>query len=1026
MRNMYKQCCTWKLWAMLLAIFLLHQAPGYAQSNQVTGVVTTDKNEPVMGVTIRVKGTNVGTATTADGRYTIQAKKGNVLVVSFIGYASQEVLVANSNTIDIKLVEANANLEELVVVAFGVQKKKVVTGATVKVNAGDLQKNHALSMEQALQGQAAGVQITSNSGQPGDALKFSIRGVGTNGNSNPLFIVDGIAVDDISYLNPNDIASIDVLKDAASTAIYGARAANGLVMITTHKGKSGKMQVSLDAYYGWANPYKKLDVLNAKEYAIIMNEAAINSGKAPFYSYEQIQQMGKGTDWQEAATRKNAPIQAYTLGVMGGNDVSTYSSAISYQGQEGVIGLEDQSYFNRTSFRFNSEHKLYKDRVRFGQNLTYTHAQSNGIGTGNIYNNSIRGLLNASPTFPVKNEDGTWGTSALSAEELNPIGIMYYTNMSKNISDRIVGNLYLDAQVVKGLRFRTDFGLDVGMNSTNNFVPKYQLTTNNKNAVDYASQGLYRNTTWNWDNYFTYQKNFGHHDLSVMVGMTARNTQGFNVSGTKEDLLVKDFYHGVINNGQNNNTQKTYGTRSEYALSSYFGRLTYSYKEKYLLNATLRRDGSVKFGANNRYGTFPALSAGWIVTNESFDKPSWLNFLKIRGGWGQNGNDRIVSDAYLATVSSQYRGYYFGGDTRAVGISPDYIPNPNVKWEASEQTNIGFDLILFKDVELGFDWYNKTTRDWLVQAPIPAIVGTGAPYINGGNIVNKGVEITANYHHNFGELSINIGGNIAFNKNKVNAIPNQEGVIHPAYGNILSSNMDEYYRAQNGFPIGYFYGLKTNGIFQNQAEIDNYKNDKGTVIQPGAKPGDVRFQDLNGDGVINGDDKTFLGDPNPSHTYGINLSAHYKGFDFSLLLSGVGGNQVVNGSRAYDRFYNNYTTQIFERWTGEGTSNRIPRVTMGDEANGNYTKFSDLYVSNGAFMRLKSLNIGYDFKKTIAKRLPVEQLRLYVSGLNLYTFTHYKGMDPEAGFGVDAWSSGTDLGYYPMPRTIMVGLNVKF
>ncbi|ATL47402.1 SusC/RagA family TonB-linked outer membrane protein [Chitinophaga caeni] len=1026
MQNMYKLFSSWKPWTVLWCLLLLQLVPAYAQSTQVSGKVFSQDNEPVMGVTIRLKGTSTGTASLEDGSYKITAKKGDVLVFSFVGYASREVIVGDQQVINITLQESNSNLEELVVVAYGVQKKKVVTGATVKVNSEDLGKNHALSMEQALQGQAAGVNITANSGQPGDALKFNIRGVGTNGNSNPLFIVDNMPVDDISYLNPADIASIDVLKDAASTAIYGARAANGIVMITTHKGRAGKMQVGLDAYYGWANPYKKLDLLTAHEYGIIMNEASINSGKAPIYSDEELAALGKGTDWQDAATRQNAPIQAYTFSLAGGNDVSIFSSALSYQGQEGVIGLEDQSYFNRITFRLNSEHRLYEGRLKIGENITYSHAASNGIGTGNIYNNSIRGLLNASPTFPVYNGDGTFGVSSLSAEEVNPIGIMYYTNMSKNITDRIVGNIYADLALYKDLHFRSDFGLDLNIFSTNSFTPVYTLTNNNKNTADYATQGLYRNTAWNWDNFFTYSKSLKDHDFSLMVGMSARRTRGFDVSGRKENLIIKDFYHAILNNATNEATQQAMGSMSNYALSSYFGRLTYSFKEKYLFNATLRRDGSVNFGQNSRYGTFPAVSAGWIITAEPFSMPSWVNFLKIRGGWGQNGNDRIVADAYRATVSSSYRAYYFGGDERFIGTSPDKIPNPNVKWETSEQTNVGFDATLFKSLELTFDWYNKTTRDWLVQAPIPAIVGTGAPYINGGNIVNKGVEIVASYSGKVGGLQFNIGGNIAFNKNKVLSIPNQEGVIHPAYNNVLSSNMDEYYRAQNGYPIGYFYGLKTDGIFQNAEEIDAYKNSKGTVIQPTAKPGDVRFVDLNDDGVINGDDKTMIGNPNPTHTYGMNLSASYKGFDASVLFYGVGGNTVVNGSRANDRFYNNYTTEIFDRWTGEGTSNSIPRVTLGDEPNGNYTKFSELYTHNGAYLRIKSLNIGYDFKKTIAKHLPVEQLRLYVSGLNLYTFTHYKGMDPEAGFGIDSWSSGTDLGYYPMPRTVMVGLNVKF
>ncbi|MFX1705188.1 TonB-dependent receptor [Chitinophaga sp. CC14] len=992
----------------------------------ITGkVIDASGGTPLPGVNIVVKGTTRGTVTTVDGSFSLQADPGEILVVSLVGYTKQEVPAKAGGPMTISLTSASTGLDELVVVGYGVQKKKVVTGATVHLNNDDLIKNHSISVEQSLQGQAPGVQVTSNSGQPGDALKFTIRGIGTNGDSRPLFIIDGFPADDISFLNPNDIASVDVLKDAASTAIYGTRAANGIVMITTKKGRAGKMNVSFDASYGLQNPARKLDLLNAQQYANIMNEASINSGSVPIYTPDSIAKLGTGPDWQKAATNKNAPIQNYSLSLSGGNEKSVFSSSFSFQGQQGVMGLPGRSNFERTSFRINSEHKLYKDLIKTGENLTFAHTRQRGIGTGNIYNNSIRGLLNATPIYPVYNADGSYGKSPY-ADEPNPIGSIDYTQNNQTITDRIIGNIYAEAILVKGLTLRTDFGADISYNYNNAFIPVYNLGTNNSNEHSFASQGMYRNLTWNWDNTLTYQLTAGKHNLNVMVGTTAKKYEGYNVSGSKTDLIIPDFDHAIIDNGRNDSTRKVYGTRSMNALQSYFGRVFYSYDDKYLLTATLRRDGSTKFGANNRYGYFPSFSAGWIVTNESFLKnSSWINFLKIRGGWGQNGSDRIDDFRYLATINSTYRDYYFNGQ-KAIGASPDKIPNPDLHWEASEQIDIGFDATLFKDVTVTFDWYQKNTRDWLVTAPIPDLVGTGAPTINGGNIQNKGIELGINYNHQFGEVTIGIGGNIAFNKNTVIDIPNQEGVLHPSYNGVLSSNMDEYFRAQNGMPIGYFYGLKTAGIFQNQAEIDAYTSKSGQKIQPGAQPGDARFVDLNGDGVINGDDKTKVGNPNPSQTYGISLSAGWRGFDLSVLLSGVGGNDIVDGTRAYDRFYNNYTTAVFDRWHGEGTSNSTPRVTLGNEANQNYTRFSDLYVHNGAFLRVKSINFGYDLKKTLLKRLPVQQLRLYVSGLNVFTFTHYRGLDPEVGYGIDSWSSGTDLGYFPQPRTVLFGLNVKF
>ncbi|SEW41170.1 SusC/RagA family TonB-linked outer membrane protein [Chitinophaga arvensicola] len=992
----------------------------------VTGKVTDARTGvPLPGVNIIIKGTTRGTVTNGEGTFTLQANPGDILVLSLIGYTKQELPAKPGAAMNIRLESTATGLDELIVVGYGSQKKKVVTGATVHLNTEDLVKNHSISVEQSLQGQTPGVQVTSNSGQPGDAMKFTIRGIGTNGNSRPLFIVDGFPAEDISYINPSDIAAIDVLKDAASSAIYGTRGANGIVIITTKKGRAGKMSVSFDASYGLQNPARKLDLLNPQQYANMMNEAAINSGSVPIYSADSITRLGKDPDWQKAATNKNAPIQNYSLNLSGGNEHSIFSTSLSYQGQQGVMGLPGRSNFERTSFRINSEHKLYKDLIKTGENLTFAHTRQRGIGTGNIYNNSVRGLLNATPVYPVYKPDGSYGKSPY-ADEPNPVGMIDYTQNNQTITDRILGNIYAEATLLKGLTLRTDFGADISYNYNNAFVAGYDLGTNNSNFHPSASQGIYRNLTWNWDNYLTYQLNTGKHSINAVVGTTANKFEGYSVNGSKTDLIIADFDHAIIDNGRNDSTRKVFGTRSTNALNSYFARVTYNYDEKYLLTAIIRHDGSTRFGANNRWGNFPSFSAGWIVTNESFLKNnSWIDFLKLRGGWGQNGNDRIDNFAYLATINSTYRDYYFNGQ-KAIGASPDRIPNPNLRWEASEQIDIGFDATLFRDVTIAFDWYRKNTRNWLVVAPIPDIVGTGAPFINGGNIQNQGIELGINYNHRFGEVTLGIGGNIAFNKNTVLEIPNQEGVLHPSYNGVLSSNMDEYFRAQNGMPIGYFYGLQTAGIFQNQAEIDAYTSKSGQKIQPGAQPGDVRFVDLNGDGVINGDDKTKVGNPNPSHTYGINLSASWRGFDLAILLNGVGGNDIVDGTRAYDRFYNNYTTAVFDRWHGEGTSNYIPRVTQGNEANQNYTRFSDLYVHNGAFLRVKSINFGYDLKKTLMKHVPIQQFRLYISGLNVFTFTHYRGLDPEVGYGIDSWSSGTDLGYFPQPRTILFGLNVKF
>lgn len=1028
----------WRRYCTRIVLFLLmsfYQTQLNAQKRIVTGLVSGTGGLPLINANVIVKGATTAAMTDGKGAFSISAQTGDLLLVTFVNYTAREVTVDAGSFFTIQLTESGNSLEEVIVVGYGSQRKKEVTGATVRVSGSELEKNRNLSLAQSLQGQAGGVQVSSNSGQPGDAMKIVVRGVATNGNSNPLYVVDGMPADDISYLNPADIESMDILKDAASAAIYGARAANGVVLISTRKGRAGRRNVSFDMYYGWQNPTKKLDVLNAKEYAVIMNEAAVNSGNAPyfFYSQAQVDSMGKGTDWQKEVTNKNAVTQSYNLGITGGNDLSVFATSLGYQRQEGLMGAKGKSFYERINLRVNSEHKLYKDIVKIGENITYTHSNQAGIGTGNVYGNSIRGLLNTSPTFPAYRSDGTYGKSA-NPEEINPVAAMFYLNNNKTQYDRVFGNMYLEATIVKGLKFRSDFGMDLSYNSYTGYTPLYELSTATVSNTTSVVNAIYKNQNWNWDNTLTYTQRFGKHNLSLLAGTTAKEDVYTYVSGSKTNLVIPGFEYAVINNGTTipSLDKVAAGTRVESALQSYFGRVNYNFGDKYLLSAVLRRDGSSRFGANKRYGYFPSFSAGWVVTNEHFSKPAWLEFFKIRGGWGRNGNDRIGDFKYLATVSSQYRAYYFGGINAtgaSVGTSPDKIPNPDLKWEASEQTNIGFDATVLRSLTVTFDWYNKATRDWLVTAPIPDIVGTGAPAINGGDIVNKGVEIALNYQYKIGEVSFSTGGNIAFNTNTVKEVPNQEGVIHGASG-VLASNTDEFYRIQNGFPVGYFWGYATNGIFQNKQEVSSYVGSKG-MIQPTAKPGDVRFVDRNGNGEIDAGDKTQIGNPTPRYTYGLNISAAWKGFDISILAAGVGGNDVLDGTRAIDRYYNNYTTAILNRWTGEGTSYRLPRVTLGNEANNNWGRISDLYIHSGSFLRIKSINIGYDLKKTLLTRLPFLQCRVYITGLNLFTFTGYRGIDPEVGYGNlesddNKWSSGIDLGYYPQPRTLMAGVSVKF
>jgi TonB-dependent starch-binding outer membrane protein SusC len=1008
-----------------MMILLCNIAVAQSAKHPITGKVTeAGKNTALPGVSVRVKGTNTGTITDPTGAFKLEVTNSDSLELTLLGFNKQVIGVNGRTSVTVSLSEFSTGLNELIVVGYGAEKKKLVTGAIDHVNTKQLEQNHTLQVDQALQGQTPGVQITTTSAQPGEQMKVRIRGAGTVGNADPLYIVDGVPVKDISYINSSDIASIDVLKDAASAAIYGSRAGNGVVLVTTRKGRSTNMEVSYDAFYGVQNPSHKVALLNAHDYAVIMNEVAINSNSTPRFTVNEINALGKGTDWQKAMYNERAPMMSHTLGFNGGNDKSLYSASIGYMKQDGIIGFKDQSKYDRLTLRVNSEHKMYKDIVTFGENLTFAQYNKRGLAVGNIYSNAFHSVFSVSPLFPVYNADGTFGTSSFNPEEANPVAAMYYQNQNKTKTNRLVGNTYLQAEPIKGLRLRSDFGVDVSYADDRSYLPKYNLALNTYNNHTQANQAIYQTFFWNWDNTISYQTAIGKHNFSAIVGMNAnKNTASF-LRGYKQDLTKEGLDNAVINNGTTDSTQRIFGSDSTATLVSYFGRISYNYAEKYLFTAIVRSDESSRFGPNNRVGKFPSFSIGWVPTNESFFHASWLPYLKIRAGWGQNGNLPINYSQFLSTISTQFLGYYFGaGDNAFVGAAPIRISNPDLKWETSEQANVGIDAQLFKHFTLTADIYRKTTKDWLVAVNTPAISGSTTTLINGGNVRNQGVEVAIGYDQTFNGLSVGVNANIGINKNEVTDIPNPEKIINGSSA-ITYASMPEFYRAQKGFPMGYFYGYKTAGIFQNEQEILAYTNKDGNKIQPNAQPGDVRFQDLNGDGVIDSKDETQIGNPYPKFTYGVNVNLGYKGFDLAFTLYGNYGNQIWDGTHDFSRPLSNYSTEILGRWTGEGTSNRIPRVTDGAELNQNWIRSSDLYVHNASFLRVKSINLGYDFKK-LFPHLPMQGVRLYVSGTNLFTFTKYKGTDPEVGYGPSGWASGIDLGTYPQPKTLLVGLNVK-
>lgn len=1002
-----------------------------AQGIKITGTVTDAKSgDPLPGATVSVKGSSTGTITDLDGKFSLEVPdEKSELSITFIGYTPQMVLVGSNTVFNIKLSEVQQSLDEVLVIGYGVAKKKLSTGASVQLKSDELVKDHVMRVEGALQGKTPGVSVTKQSSQPGSDYNIVIRGAGSVNGSSPLVIVDGVP-GSMNMLAPEDIASIDILKDAASAAIYGTKGANGVILVTTKKGKSGEMQITYDTYVGVSNPYKKYSVLNAQQYMTIMNEAQLNSSLAPFYTTAQVAAAGAGTDWQKEAFSTNAISQNHHIGITGGNDKSSFSASVSYSKENGLMNYEDKSKYERFGFRINSEHKL-KPWLKFGENLTFTHTNSTGVGVGNIYSNTTRGLLNSTPIMNVHDTafaDGYARTPYLSPDQGNPLAGMHYSNNNLSGADKVIGDMFAEVEFTKYLKFRSDFGGNLSMNSYQEFNPAFDITQSWYNKVSNGTQNLSRNYYYNFDNTLTFQKDFGLHNVMVMVGTNVQDNWSYYQNAKAAGGLFTDFDHSVLSNYTSIVSTDIAGSVEKTdALLSYFGRASYNYGEKYMATATIRRDGSSRFGANNRFGYFPSVSAGWVVSKESFmdGLSDNIEFLKLRASWGQNGKEPSKPYQFMATLANEHRYYYFGTtEVKSVGYSPNILPNPDLKWEATEQSDLGIDARFLKNFSFTFDWYNKTSKDWIVEIPVSALTGQKTTFINGGNVSNKGIEMELGYTKTIGDVNFDIRGNVAFNKNNVTNVPTSDGIIH-GLQSVPFNGADEIARVAEGHPVGYFWGFKTAGIFQSEAEVASYKNN-GKIVQPDAKPGDVKFVDLNGDGVIDSKDKTEIGDPNAHYIYGLNLSASYKGFDVSVNLQGQGGNQNFEGLRSNERYYNNYSSSILGRWTGPGTSNSIPRVTRGDEPNQNWIRISDLYIHDAAFLKVKSVNIGYDLKKILPKNIPVSQLRLYVSASNLLTFTKYDGSDPEVGYSPNPYGSGVDLGTYPTARTFLFGANIKF
>ena len=1037
----------------LVAIMLAFQAllgigAGVLNAQTVKGtVISGTDNEPLIGASVMVQGTKDGTVTDLDGNFTIAAKNGQTLEVSYLGFITQKVKVTGL-VINVTLNEDKQSLDEVVVVGYGVQKKKLVTGATVQLKGDDIAKLNTTNPLSAMQGQTPGVNIVSTSGQPGAAMSVTIRGLGTVGNSQPLYLIDGVG-GDITTLNPADIESIDVLKDAASAAIYGAQAANGVVLVTTKSGKEGSSKITYDGYVGWQTLGRKFEMLNSNQYMQIMDEALLNSNNMSPIDWTSLSAIRDAngnvynTDWIDQAVDNGALTTSHSLAFTGGSKTSTYSISGGYTGQDGLIGGSDVSYYKRYNFRANSEHKMWNGLVTIGEHVGFVYKDSRGMGTGNIYNNNLRSAFSTSPLVPVYDANGNYYSTVDSdwnKNDGNPYGTMMMNRFNQSKNTSVDANVYVQIEPIKNLKFKTVFGLNYGGSNYRSFTPIYKFTPQSGNGITKVNQSNGNGTSLVWTNTLTYDFNIKEHHISALLGSETTKYDGESTGSYGVNLTAgfDDWEHAYVENTEKGHADRKVsgGPYDATRGQSSFARLGWSWKDRYMVNATMRADGSSKFAKGHRWGYFPSVSAGWTLTEEDFMKSSasWLDFLKLRLSWGQVGNANINCYQYLAPVTTSNTNYNFGAtggtDAWVMGAYTERLANEKVKWETSEQYNVGLDArFLRQRLSLTLDGYIKNTKDWLVQAPILATAGTGGPVINGGDVKNKGIEVGLSWNDNIGrDFTYSVGANFAYNHNEVGNIPTLDGIIH-GKDNQIYQDAEEFYRAENGHAIGYFWGYKTAGLFQNQKEINDWIAAGNGIYQADVKPGDVKYVDVNHDGVINASDKVDLGNGLPKYTFGFNFNLAWKGFDLSANFTGAAGFQIAQSYRDPSSSQANYSRRILKRWTGEGTSNEIPRVTYGDVGN---WLFSDLYLQDGDYIRLQNLTMGYDFKKLISWK-GLSKMRLYFQVQNLFTLTKYDGMDPEIGSfngtdgnSSDSWVSGVDMGYYPHPRTFIVGLNLAF
>lgn len=1039
-----------KLVCCLSVFFLLFSQGIWAQNSMVSGKVTDIEGAPLRGVTVTVKETGKATATNEKGEFQLSVSAvQSTITFTFIGYGAKDYIVKPGEYTNAVLETVADELKTVVVVGYGSVTKKEITGAVSFIKGSELSNMPVRSAVDILQGKTAGVTVSQSSGSPGSASVVRIRGVGSvNGSTDPLYIVDGLPQTDINYLNPNDIESIAVHKDASVAAIYGSRASNGVIIVTTKSGaKNDKLSVSYDSYYGAQSPWKRPYMLNATDFITYKNLAASNAGAAPqldFSSQSNIDSVLRfvsattgpdGTDWWNEITRYNAPVQNHNLSISGGNKSVSFLSSLGYLNQKGIIQGSDYgrlSWRNNLNAKVGSRIKLstnfgviYEDRQTIDENNPYTGTIFSGMTADPItpvYRNDLQGL----PSFLGGIKNGYEPNNVFSqyagvlySNKRNPVAQIERLRQNKYESLSLKGGITAEIQLLKQLSFQIRGGMDVNRSFTNAFNPKYSLNSFDNSVFNTVLNASYMSNYFVLENTLNYNQTWGSYHLTALAGVSAEVTKVSSFNASIQGLVNNDQDMRILSAGTINPAVSGYPFSN--ALNSYFGRLGFDYEGKYIVAVNVRRDGSSRFAEGHRWGTFPSVSAAWRFTQESLFKDgsnNWLTDGKIRASYGLIGNQNISSGAYLSTYGNSIYDRYLFGDNNSPYIGTGRISTGNelLRWETSKQLDIGIDLSMFSN-RLTFvaDYFDKRVEDMLMIVPLPTALGfPSSPYSNAGNMQNKGWEFELGYNKNVGPVKYSINGNISAYKNKILTLGNGESIFSTAHlGEIIT-------KTEVGMPVGYYYGYVTNGIFQNAKEVE------GSAQRDISTPGDIRFKDLNGDDLLDAKDRTIIGNPWPDFVYGLTGNIAYGGFDLSLFLQGSQGNDVMNILR-YDTesgtgYYNAPKGFLDKSWSAPGSTDRYHKISQTQGIN---NSVSDYFVEDGSYLRIKNLQLGYSFRGKFMQKLKVEKLRLFIGAQNLVTITGYSGLDPEIG-SADPKLTGIDQGYYPQARTFMFGINAKF